>query len=144
MGRTSTVVEETEDEAGMRTGVALTVLALLAATGCASADPGPAAAEPAAVESAQTGPCDIRESVPVCTEKLTKVVLAGLAAFDDLEDPTVEEVEADTALSRGSEAWAANCRQWETYMVGDVVLVDGCQDALDRIVSGAAALGVPG
>lgn len=117
-------------------------LTLLAVAGCASPAPEPVAEEPTAVESVDTGPCSIRDLVPACTEKLTDTVLDGLDAFEAIEDPTVEQVEANAALGRGSEAWAANCRQWDTYMVGDVVLVDGCQDALGNIASGAGALGV--
>lgn len=124
----------------MRRTVALMALALLAVAGCASPDP--VAVEPAAVESVETGPCSIRDLVPSCSEKLTELVLAGGAAFDALEDPTVEQVEADIALDHGSAAWAGECLQWETYMVGDVVLVDGCQDALGKIVSAADRLGV--
>lgn len=129
----------------MKKGVALMALAMLAVAGCASPDPGPpAVAEPAARERVETGPCSVRELVPECSEKLTEVVLAGGAAFDAIEDPTADQVEADIALDHGSAAWARECTQWETYMVGDVVLVDGCQDALDKIVSGAMTLGVAG
>lgn len=124
----------------MRKGVALMALALLAVAGCASPDPEPVAVEPAAVETVETGPCGIRELVPACSEKLTSLVLASGAAFDALEDPTQEQVEADIALDHGSAAWARECLQWETYMVGDVVLVDGCQDALGKIVSAAGVL----
>lgn len=126
----------------MRKGVALMALALLAVAGCASPDPEPVSVEPAAVEIWETGPCGIRELVPSCTAKLADIALAGSAAFDALASPTLEQVEADIAIDHGSQTWAEDCRQWETYAVGDVFLVVGCQGALEKIAGGAELLGV--
>ncbi|MDK1361358.1 hypothetical protein QNO00_13925 [Arthrobacter sp. zg-Y1219] len=110
------------------------------AAGCSSTESSEDNSTQQKSERPVLGVCEILGTMQECANTLTDIYMEVDEAYERLDSPTANQTAALERMNRASEIYSTSCRGLDVRAGAEVNMVNGCDDALDDIVTALSSM----